>query len=86
MYGRHMSSETHLAAGKMHGIERSWSREGKLERGYPRYWVGDARVTKRQYIVAAGKDPSLPPFRERDNRARRSLPAQVRAQIDRYSA
>ena len=86
MYGRQMSSETHLADGKMHGIERSWSVQGKLERGYPRYWVNDARVTKRQYLAAAGNDPSLPPFRERDNRAKRSLPARVRAEIDRYSS
>jgi len=86
LYGRQLSSEAHFLDGKSHGIERSWSVQAKLERGYPRYWVNDARVTKRQYLAAARKDPSLPPFRERDNRAKRLLPLTVRAEIERYSA
>jgi antitoxin component YwqK of YwqJK toxin-antitoxin module len=86
LFGRELSSETHFVDGKMHGIERSWNLTGKLDRTYPRYWVNDERVTKRQYLAAAAADPSLPRFRERDSRARRSLPAPVRAEVDRYSA
>ncbi|HZL18641.1 MAG TPA: hypothetical protein VFG23_12940 [Polyangia bacterium] len=86
MFGRQLSSETHFIDGKLHGIERSWGVSGKLDRGYPRYWVNDSRVTKRQYVVAAREDRSLPPFHERDNRTKRSLPARVRAEIERYSA
>ena len=85
LYGRQLSSETHFIDGKMHGIDRSWSVQGKLERGYPRYWVNDSRVTKRQYLVAKRKDPSLPPFREHDNRAKRLLPPTLRVEIARYS-
>jgi hypothetical protein len=84
--GRRLSSEAHFVAGKLHGIERSWTVKGKLEPGYPRYWVDDARVTKRQYLAAARRDRSLPPFRERDNRGGRSLPASVRKEIGRYTA
>jgi hypothetical protein len=86
LHGRQLSSEAHFVVGKSHGIERSWSVAGKLERGYPRYWIDDSRVTKRQYLVASRKDSSLPPFRERDNRAKRALPRTVRSEIDRYSA
>ena len=85
LFGRQLSSETHFAEGKLHGIERSWSTNGKLDRGYPRYWVHDSRVTKQQYLAATRKVPSLPRFRERDNGARRLLPSPVRAEIARYS-
>jgi hypothetical protein len=86
LFGRQLSSEVHFVAGKYHGIERSWSVKGTLARGFPRYWVNDVRVTKRQYLSAAREDRSLPTFRHRDNRAKRSLPTTVRAMIDRYTA
>src|SRR5580658_6460188 len=41
--------EGHFRNGQMHGIERSWSYLGRLHRGYPKYWVKDVRMTKRQY-------------------------------------
>ena len=37
--------ERHFREGSLHGIERLWNPEGVLRRGYPRYWVGNRRVT-----------------------------------------
>jgi antitoxin component YwqK of YwqJK toxin-antitoxin module len=55
--------EKHWYQGSYHGIEREWHWSGKLRRGYPKYWVHGEAVTKRQYVQAAQKDPTLPPFR-----------------------
>ncbi len=74
-----ISSENHFWNGQPHGIERSWNWGGRLRRGYPRYWVHDRRVTKRQYLRARAKDPTLPPFREKDNRPQRKFPPEVAA-------
>ncbi|MBI2302088.1 MAG: hypothetical protein HYU66_24560 [Armatimonadetes bacterium] len=63
--------------GQLHGIEREWNYEGRLRRGYPNYWVHDQEVTKRQYLRAAAKDPTLPPFRSEDNLPQRELPPEV---------
>jgi antitoxin component YwqK of YwqJK toxin-antitoxin module len=72
---RALGVERHFWNNKVHGIERSWNQHGRLRRGYPKYWVSDERVSKRQYIRACAKDPTLPPFRERDNlRKRKFLP------------
>jgi hypothetical protein len=69
--------ERHWADGDRHGIEREWNSEGRLARGYPRYWVRGERVTKRQYMKAAAADPSLPPFRIEDNRPERAFPPEM---------
>jgi hypothetical protein len=69
--------ECHFWDGQMHGIERSWNAHGRLHRGYPRYWVKDVRMTKRQYLRECAKDPTLPPFCEVDNRPQRRFPPEV---------
>jgi antitoxin component YwqK of YwqJK toxin-antitoxin module len=69
--------ERHFRSGQMHGIERSWNWQGRLKRGYPRYWVNDVRTTKRQYLRACANDPTLPHFRETDNRPQRRFPSEV---------
>jgi hypothetical protein len=69
--------ERHFWNNQMHGIERTWSWHGRLRRGYPRYWVHDVRVTKRQYLRACVQDPTLPSFRETDNRPQRKFPPEV---------
>jgi antitoxin component YwqK of YwqJK toxin-antitoxin module len=69
--------ERHWQNGQVHGIERSWNQKGRLRRGYPRYWVNDARITKSQYVRACAADPTLPPFRETDNRPQRRFPSKV---------
>jgi len=70
--------EKHWFNGQWHGIERDWNYERKLSRGYPKYWVRDKSVTKRQYIAAARKDPTLPPFRLKDNLSKREFPREIR--------
>lgn len=66
--------EEWFSMSKRHGIWRSWNDRGRLSRGYPQYFVNDAKVTKRQYRKACETDPSLPPFREEENRPNRTLP------------
>jgi hypothetical protein len=69
--------ENHFWENLQHGILRRWNDKGRLMRGYPRYWVRNERVTKRQYLRACLKDPHLPPFREADNLPRRGFPPEV---------
>src|SRR5436305_3461473 len=60
-----------------HGIEREWNADGRLRRGYPRYWVDGERVTRRQYLKAAAHDSSLPPFRPEENQPHRTSPPKI---------
>jgi hypothetical protein len=70
--------EKHWFNGKFHGIEREWNFKNKLRRGYPKYWVRGGAVTKRQYVAAARKDATLPPFRLKDNSPKREFPPEIR--------
>ena len=74
---RGVHEECHFWNGNKHGVERSWNSRGRLRRGYPKYWVNDQRTTKRRYINACTKDPSLPSFRERDNLPYRKFPPEI---------
>jgi hypothetical protein len=80
--GKSVSEERHFAENLLHGIERSWNRAGRLRRGYPRYWIHGLRVSKRQYVRACSSDPSLPPFREAENRPERTFPPEVKVRRD----
>lgn len=75
---RSVNHERHWLAGTGHGIERYWNEAGKLCRGYPKYWIKDQAVTKRQYLRAAQADKTLPPFREQDNLPRRQFPPEIK--------
>jgi hypothetical protein len=66
-----LSEERYYKRFVEHGIHRSWNTRGGMRRGYPRYFIDGQRVTKRQYLRAAAKDPTLPPFRPEDNINRR---------------
>lgn len=70
-------NERHWQHGLLHGIEREWNGEGKLRRCFPRYWIHDKRVTKRQYRKASANDTTLPLFREEDNSLQRDFPPEV---------
>jgi len=70
-------SEHHFWENLQHGIERRWNSQHRLRRGFPRYWVNNKQVTKREYLRACASDPNLPPFRESDNRPRRTFPPEV---------
>jgi antitoxin component YwqK of YwqJK toxin-antitoxin module len=74
--------EAHFWENLQHGIRREWNGEGRLRRGFPQYWVNNERVTKRQYVRACAKDPSLPPFRAIDNLPQRIFPPEVQAAIE----
>jgi hypothetical protein len=74
---RSVWQERHFWFNQLHGIERDWNSDGHLSRGYPRYWINNLRVTKRQYLRACSKDPTLPPFQESDNRPDRKFPPEI---------
>ena len=69
--GREVWQEAFFADGLHHGIAREWNEHGRLRRGFPQYYVAGKRVTKRQYLAACRRDPSLPPFDARDNQPQR---------------
>lgn len=62
------------------GVWREWNARGRLRRGFPRYYVNDRQVTKRQYLKACESDPTLPPLRPEENDSHRQLPAAYVAQ------
>lgn len=78
---RSVHAEAHFWLGQRHGIERSWNAKGRLRRGYPRYYVRQQRVDKKNYLKARLNDPALPPFRVEDNLPARRFPAEVRDAI-----
>jgi hypothetical protein len=75
-------AESHFVNGTLHGIHREWNAKRNLRRGFPKYFVNDEQVTKRQYLQAAQNDASLPQFNKADNRPQRTLPlARIRAAV-----
>lgn len=73
--------ERHWREGKYHGIERMWNPQGKLKRGYPKYWLMGQPVSKRKYLQAAKSDPTLPPSREQDSSPQRTFPVEIETLI-----
>jgi hypothetical protein len=69
--------ELHWREGQYHGIERQWNAAHKSRGGFPQYWINGDQVDKRKYLRVAEKDPSLPPFRVRDNSPRRRFPLAI---------
>ncbi|MBI5034651.1 MAG: hypothetical protein HZB51_29365 [Chloroflexi bacterium] len=69
--------ERHWRDGQYHGIERMWNSQGKLKRGYPKYWIAGKAVTKQKYLQAIQTDKTLPIFRMRDNSPRRKFPPEI---------
>lgn len=63
-----------------HGIWREWNDQGKLRRGFPHYYVHDAKVSKRQYLRACEHDDTLGLYRPKEDRPSRKLPAEYVAQ------
>jgi antitoxin component YwqK of YwqJK toxin-antitoxin module len=54
--------ESHFKAGIAYGIFRSWNAAGRLQRGFPAYFVDGEKVTKRSYLKACDRDESLPKY------------------------
>jgi hypothetical protein len=67
--------ERHWSLDEAHGIEREWDEKGMLRRGFPKFYVGGKRVTRRVYERERNGDPSLPPHRTEDNLPQRDFPA-----------
>lgn len=67
--------------GKRNGVERSWNFKGGLCRGYPRYFVNDAQVTRRHYLRARISDPTLPSCSKEDNAPVREFPSEVQQSL-----
>lgn len=63
--------------GQLHGVYREWDSRGRLDRGYPQYFVAGKQVTKRDYVKACAADPTLRPFREEDNEPARTFPPEI---------
>jgi hypothetical protein len=69
--------ERHWQQGRFHGIERMWNNQKRLKRGYPKYWINNQAVRKRDYLKAAEKDKSLPEYRKSEDQSRRKFPADI---------
>jgi antitoxin component YwqK of YwqJK toxin-antitoxin module len=73
--------ENHFREDLQHGIMRRWNGQGKLRRGYPKYWVQNEQLTKRKYLKLQRQDPTLPAFNEIDNSPQRAFPKEVKDAI-----
>ncbi len=71
--GKTVSSETDWLDGKWHGIKREWTK-GRLDRGYPQFFIREKQVSRRRYEAAAVSDRTLPPYRPDEDSARRQIP------------
>jgi antitoxin component YwqK of YwqJK toxin-antitoxin module len=76
---RSVWEETHFKNDLEHGVRRKWNSEGKLKRGFPRYFINGHRVTKQQYFSACRHDVSLPKFSLADNAPYRKLPLEIQS-------
>lgn len=61
-------------------ILRQWDARERLRRGFPQFFLGGEKVTKRQYLRACEDEPTLPPYRPEDDDPHRELPAEYLAQ------
>lgn len=68
-----VSSETEWLDGEWQGARREW-RDGRLDRGFPKFYVRGERVAKRAYLKLARQDPKLPPYRPEADSPARTLP------------
>lgn len=75
--GKSVWHERHWVQGRWHGIERAWNDKGRLRRGYPRYWVGNERVSRAKYLRACIRDATLPRYRKAENSPKRVFPGAI---------
>ncbi len=74
---RKLTREAHFVDSWEHGVTRSWTLAGKMERGWPRYFVRGERVDRRAYLRACKSDETLPHWRARDDRPTRPRPVAI---------
>ena len=75
--------ERHWSLDEAHGIEREWDAEGRLRSGFPKFYVGGRRVTRKVYERERGADASLPPYRTEDNQPQRDFPPLIARRLAR---
>lgn len=78
-------SERWWRNGHKHGIERQWNSKGKLDKGFPKYFLSDKQVSRSQYLKAAVQDPSLPPYQAEDNKSKRIFPSEIQPHLRKTS-
>jgi antitoxin component YwqK of YwqJK toxin-antitoxin module len=66
-------SETEWLNGVWHGASRHWT-DGRLDRGFPKFYVRGKRIAERAYLRLARQDPGLPPYRPEADSPARTLP------------
>jgi hypothetical protein len=64
----------HAVVRGYHGVWREWGAEGKLRRGFPRYFIDDVRVPREEYLRACERDLLLPRYSPEDDSPCRRLP------------
>ena len=69
--------ERHWHAGARHGIERKWTLYGSLHPGFPRYFVNGEQVSAQAYQRAGVDDPTLPLYRDKDDKPARVFPKEI---------
>lgn len=69
--------ERHWWRSKLHGIHREWVWGKGLDRGFPKFYLQNKKVGKREYLNACKTDPTLPPYRPKGDRPRRDFPEDV---------
>jgi antitoxin component YwqK of YwqJK toxin-antitoxin module len=80
---RSVYQERHWSLDEAHGIEREWDAEGRLRSGFPKFYVGGRRVTRRVYERERNGEPSLPPYRIEDDQPQRSFPPVIARRLAR---
>jgi hypothetical protein len=64
--------EGYFIRGKRAGVFRRWI-GSELETGYPRYFIDDEEVSRKEYLQTRRRRPELPASRRKDDRRGRSM-------------
>jgi len=67
-------SEEHYLRGQRAGVFREWTR-GKLQKGFPKYFIDDAEVSRAEYRRSGKTRPELPRDLRSEDAPKRTLPA-----------
>lgn len=74
--------ERHWNKGLLHGIERQWTNQRRLRKGYPHFYLQNKKVSKAKYIEASKSDSSLPPYATKDDKPKRNFPKEITSQFN----
>lgn len=73
--------EEHFSKGLRHGVFREWE-DGKMAKGFPRYFTEDQEVTRAMYLKTCSQKPEtgIPEVSEHEDTNQRTLPEFYRLQ------